>query len=297
MRLYAFIACLLATFPACAKGGAQQFQYDTGYSFRDVIGQTYANHYGWNSAQIVASSRAVKSSTHERFPGCCVAWTIQHGDDPLAEGNNHERNEVLGMFGGGATDEAPGTTKYYALSVYIPSGWIDPVDAGIQWFIVYQLHGDDTNVGHSGQAPFQFALANWENTADHYTLHTVGGPIGTGGSIPAADDVVTDLGPHVYDTWVDFVFKVTWASDVEGTGHVTVWKRVVGTDSSLVQIADYAAPTLYSSSGVTQLTNYWKHGIYRGDDGTQGTITIYMGPVCRATTMRDAATCAFNQWP
>ncbi len=295
-----FLAFLLCSADAHASGGAQQLNFTTGYSFRDVVNQTFASHYGWNSAQTVGASRMVFQGTNtpSRFDNSTVAWQIQHGDDPLSEGNNKERNEVLNMFGSAQTDESAASgTQYYALSVYIPSGWVDPNLVAGQWFIVAQCHGSDSNTGHSGQANFQFLLATNSNTANHYALRTVGGPITGGGSIPAPDDVITDLGPHVYDTWVDFVFKVTWGSDVDGTGHVTVYKRVVGTDATPVQIADYSAPNIYSSSGVNQATRYWKHGIYRGDDGTQGTVTVYTGPFVRASTSADAQLGAFGQYP
>jgi hypothetical protein len=216
MRALLAALCVVLALPAWARGGAQQFQYDSGYSFRDVVGQTYANHYGWNAAQIVDPSRAVYmgSDTPSRFPNSTVAWTIEAGDH--GAGGTLERNEFADMFGTSQQDESPASgTKYYALSVYIPSGWVDP-GGDTRWFVVSQLHPSDSNTGHSAVADFALLLASDLAPADHYALRTLGGPIGDDGTVPSADDVVTDLGPHVYDKWVDFVFKVTWASDVEG---------------------------------------------------------------------------------
>lgn len=297
MRSLLAALCVVLALPAWAKGGAQQFSYDSGYSFRDVIGQTYSGYYGWHNIQVVDPSRAVYmgSGSPSRFPGSTIKWTIETGDH--GAGGSLERNEFADMFGTSQQDESPASgTEYYALSVYIPSGWVDP-GGSTHWFVVAQLHPDDSNTGHSAVANFALLLASDLVDADHYALRTIGGPIGADGGIPAADDVVTDLGPHVYGAWVDFVFKITWASDVEGGGHVTAWKRVPSQGTAFTQMADYDAPTLYSSGGVTQTTFYWKRGIYRGDDGTQGTVIIYTGPLVRAGSFRDAATAAFGQWP
>lgn len=293
-----FVALLLLLLPidAMARGGSPKISLTPGYSFSDVRGFTVAQNYGWYGRQLVNNNRAVFQGLNQpsRYPNSTIAWTIQTGDNPLGTGTN--RDEILQMFGTSNQDESPASgTQYYALSVYIPSSWIEP-NGATPWFIVAQLHGDDTNTGHSAQACFQFLLASSNNTARHYSMRTVGGPITGGGSIPGAGDIVTDLGPHVYDTWVDFVFKVTWA--IDSTGHVTVYKRVVGTDSSLVQIVDYAAPTLYSVGGVAQSKFYWKRGIYRNNDDTaQGTATVYASPFTRATTLQDAATASFGSYP
>ncbi len=269
------------------------------YSFRDIIGHNSGDLWGWNGSQLVDPTRFAAQGVggiNRWGVNTCISTQIQTDDHPIPGGSN--RNEVLEMFGTAKQDESAASgTQYYGLSVYIPSTWIEP-NGATPWFIIAQMHGDDTNIGHSAQANFQFLLASSLNTASHYTLRTVGGPITGGGSIPGADDKVTDLGAHVYDTWVDFVFEVTWGSDVDGTGHVTVYKRVTGTDITLQQIADYSAPNLYSVGGVDQTVHYWKRGIYRNpDDSAQGTATIYVSPFTRSSTIQAACVGSFGQYP
>lgn len=298
MKLFCLIVALcLAAIPSCASsGGSQAVDVTSGYSFRDIIGSNYNANYGWNSRQMGQPSRAVfmGGSQPSRYPMSTVQWTIQDGDDPLNNGSN--RNEVANMFGATQQDESLASgTQYYGISVYIPDTWVAPSGAG-NWFIVLQLHGNDTNTGHSGQATFQFLLSSGLNTAGHYSIRTVGGLITGAGTIAAQNDVVTDLGALVYNGWVDFIFKVTWA--IDNTGQVTVYKRIVGTDATLVQIATYSAPNLYTTDGITaQAQAYWKRGIYRGPPGVQGTDVIYVSPLTRSTIMQNAAFGSFGQWP
>src|SRR4051794_3273413 len=200
MRWIVLISLLFVSAAALAFGGAQKLAYLSGYSFRDIIGHTYSDKYGWNGHQNVGASRMVFMGTTSpsRFNNSTVAWQIQTGDDPLSNGTN--RNELIGMFGAARTDESPASgTQYYAMSVYIPTGWVDPAGT-TNWFIIFQMHGDDTNVGHSAQPCFSFSLAgSASGLTNHYFIRTVGGAIGTLGAIDSANDVITDLGAHVYN--------------------------------------------------------------------------------------------------
>jgi hypothetical protein len=294
MRKIGLIAALLLL---CGFGGAQTLNFTAGYSFTDIVNQSYNSFYGWHNIQMIGSSRAVYTGATSASCNIynAVKFTIQTGDDPLSNGSN--RDEFADMFGTTQQDESAASgTQYYAVSTCIPSPWIDPA-GGSQWFIIDQLHANDSNTGHSAQAVFQFLLASSLNSANHYGMRTVGGPITGSGTVPSADDIFTDLGPHVYNTEVDWVFKTTWGSDVDGTGHVTVYKKIIGTDASFNQVVDYSAPNLYSVSGVNQPIFYWKRGIYRGDNGTQGTASYYAGPFVRASTMADAELGAFGHYP
>lgn len=297
MRGIKFAFLGIALLALSAFGGAQLLNFTTGYSFTDIVNQYYASDYGWHGNQMVNSTRAVYTGavSADNYIYNAVNWSIQTGDDPLSNGSN--RDEFNDMFGTAQLDESAASgTQYYAVATYIPSTWIDPA-GGSQWFIVDQLHPADSNTGHSAQAVFQFLFASSLLPAEHYGLRTVGGPITGGGTVPSADDVVTDLGPLVFNTEVDWVFKVTWGSDVDGGYNEAVYKKVIGKDNQFNLIASYATPNLYSVSGVDQTTFYWKRGIYRGDNGTQGTAYYYAGPFVRATTMRDAELGAFGHYP
>lgn len=268
------------------------------FSFSDVIGQTSVTDWGWGGHQWTSSARVAKQGIGQinRYgANSSLSWQIQSGDNPLG-GTNTERNEVYNMFGASQTDESVASgTQYYAVSVYIPSPWTDPVGTS-QWFIIAQIHGDDTNTGHSAQANVQLLLASNVTgaQANSYHLRTVGGAIGGSGSIDSANDKLTVLGAHVYDKWKDFVIAVTWSSTA---GHVTAWMRTPSVTSVFTQVADYAAPTMYSLSGTDQTKRYWKRGIYRNGDSAQGTVTIYVSPFTRATTMAAACQASFGQYP
>lgn len=281
-------------------GGSQTTAFTTDCKFQDLLNNSQSVRYRWNSLQTVAANRTALQGTTQPlrsgYPNSAMKFTITNGDDPLSNSSN--RNELVGLTAG-AIDEVAGTTFYYGISLYLADTWVDPAGTGF-WYIVAQCHGNDSNTGHSAQAMFQLLVASDLNPVSNsrrFTMRTCGGPITGGGTIPGADDIVTDLGPHVYNTWIDFIFKIVWASDVEGTGHVTVWKRIVGVDSSLIQIADYAAPTMYSASGVTQTAAYWKRGSYILPNSLQGSGTnfYYGSPFVKASTMADAAIGSFGQ--
>lgn len=284
MRIkHILLVLLLLSSNACAfSGGSQQFPYVTGYSFRDKVNQNFAGNYNWKGAQIVNANRAVAQgiALPSRFPNSTVMWTIQPGDNPIGDGTN--RNEVLQMFNTSDNDENGSSgTQYYGYSLYVPSaGWTCPVLT--PFFVVMQLHGPDSD----GLSPaFSLDLCNFSQT-NHYIIET------NGGEFTSPTKLNTDLGPIIFDQWQDFLFEVTWA--IDNTGQVTVWERSNLT-GVLTQTASYNTPTLYASGGVAQ-NHYWKSGIYR-IAGLATTITVYEGPLSRATNMQDAATAAFNQWP
>lgn len=293
MRKLLLLLLVLLPVAAHAHGGVQQLQYDAGYSFRDKAGHTFGDNYGWKSSQVVAPSNAVFMGTSQpsRFPNCCIQWTLLPTDDPLGNGSN--RDEYAEMFNTSQNDENGSSgTLYYAISIWLPHTWVDPNVSMFPYFIVLQLHGNNSNP--SLQPGFSL---NVSSVPGRYTLTQ------WGGEDTAPTETITDLGPHQYDTWVDFVFEVKWANDI--TGYTAVWTRTGGLGSLLQQqvsatntgtaIAPFNVPTIYSHSGtVDQL--YWKQGAYRSL-GESTTAVYYAGPLVRATTLRDAASGAFGQYP
>lgn len=293
MRWLSLLFALLLSSSAVAMppAGGQYLAYNSGYSFRDVVGYNFANNYSWHvGSQVVAPSNAVfmGTATPSRFPNSSVRWTLLSTDNPLGDGSN--RDEFYAMLNGSSIDEnASSGTVYYGISIYLPDTWVDPTIAAFPYFLAFQLHQPNAS---SAPAP-AFAL-DLSFVPGHYTLRQLGGD----DSSPVSHQV--DLGTHVYDQWVDFLFEVTWA--IDNTGYTAVWTRTNKTGAlKQVQIGTgtpitpWNTPTLSSSGGIAW-NHYWKHGAYRSL-GESTTAVYYSGPVSRATTMQDAASAAFNQWP
>lgn len=285
--LLLFVQTLPVEANARASGGSL-LAYTTGYSFLDSAGRSFGLNYGWQGAQVVDSTRAVAMGTSQpsRYSNSSIMFTVEPGDDPNSDG--HNRNEFYGMFPGANNDEgASSGTQYYAISVYVPNTWQDP-----SWFICFQLHPPNTNTGTSSSPSFSLQMATLPG---HYTLSV------QGGDVNSVVQNQVDLGPYVYNEWVDFVFEVTWSASASGS--VTTWTRVNGVGAlqqfetdGVTPIATRSAANLYSASGVTQTGFYWKHGAYR-NTGLAFSSIYYSSPVVRAPDFQDAALAAFGQYP
>ena len=256
-------------------------------SFRDVINTTQSGKYGWLSQQVVDNTRIVFSRPGEpsRYQNGTLKVTVKPNDHPIASVG--ERSELLWMLNSSGDDENGSSgTQYYGVSLYLPSSWVDTSG----WCIPVQLHGPD-NAGSSQNIPV-FAL-DVSKVPNHYTLTQAGG------DNSAVIRLDTDLGTHVYDTWVDFLFKVTWA--IDNTGATSVWTRTGGVGQLVAKqvgtgttITPWNTPTLYSAGGVA-LSHYWKRGLYRNPEVFAS--TLYASSFSRAANEADAAWAAFGQWP
>lgn len=255
------------------------------YSFCDIIGHSAADHFGWHGAQMVAPDRIALSSPNEpqRYPGAGLKITVHPGDNPIH--SSGERNELVGMFGLNGNDENGASgIQYYGFSLYLPGDWKDTIPANggqgqYVWLTPFQLHGPDNNPPKAGSPAFEVDICQ---VSGRFTL------VQRGGDVNSPVICVTDLGPHVYDQWVDFLFAVKWAADA--TGRVTFWNRIGGA-GQLIKQASWNTPTLYSSGGIA-LPHYWKSGMY--SNVSNFTRMFYRGPVSRALTFEDAAQAAFG---
>lgn len=255
-------------------------------SFRDVVGHAKSGGFGWKTTQYSANSSIVLATDAEpqRVSNGTLRITVRPGDSPVPSG---ERSEVFRIFNLDNHDEDGSSgAQFYGISVYLPSAWKDTS----RWCIVAQLHGPDSLPGNQSSPVFALDISV---VPGRYTLSQ------RGGDTSAVARLNTDLGTHVYDQWVDFLFRVQWATD--SAGETAVWTRVnkqgllqqrqVGTNRP---IRPWNTPTLFSSNGKA-CNHYWKRGIYRN---AEDFVTIlYAGPFSRADNMPDAAWAAFGQWP
>jgi len=288
LKIRTFTAICLFASPVLGWGGSQQISYVDGYSFRDIVNcPSYGQNYCWKSIQAVSSNRLEFTSSISRTPFGAIKVTVNSGDDPIS--STGERAETLWMFStAGAPDDDEGIssgTKFYATSIYIPEGFQSPSS----WGIVLQLHGPNAYGGTAAGSP-NFAL---DITGGNYHLEQRGGD--------KDNPTITthSLGAISYNTWVDFVFEVTWESSAEAA--INVWtransagalqQRYVSADNNGSSLSGWMAPNLYSESGVPQ-TGYWKRGFYRSEEAF--TNILYLSTLCRADNLKDAATCAFG---
>lgn len=262
------------------------------FSFMDTVGHTYSDHYGWKSSQIVDSSRVTMASGAEpsRYAGSTIKWIMEPNDDPLHNGSN--RVEVLQAFNTSDNDEN-GASGIQTLgkSFYIPSGFTCPQTT--PWFVVLQLHGPDSY----GLSPaFSIDLCNYSNSG-HFVIET------NGGDVNNYTKTVVDLGPVIYDTWIDIVTRINFAAD--NTGQVTVWTRTnkqgillqrkISSTNTGAAIPAWNTPTLYSDNGVV-LPHYYKSGMYRTPKQSN-TVTIFTGPFVRGNNFADVALHAYGVYP
>jgi hypothetical protein len=296
------LALLLLAFPAhaavLATTGGNIFypvislDYPSTFIFRSIYGNNFANNFGWNLAQVTDSTRYIAQgvSSPSRYANASVMVTVNAGDSNAGG----ERNEMLRMTANGIDTNSTyfGVTEYYAISVFMPTSWQDD-DHSPPWAIVMQLHGADTNTGAAASPSIVLDLST---VAGHYTLTTRGGI--NGGSITVTN---TDLGTHVLNQWVDFVFQVTYADDA--TGAINVWTRTnnsgllaqnqVGTGTPISTIT---GPNTYSTSSNVLQNQYWKSGLYRGATNSFNSV-VYLSPLTRAATMSGAAANSFGGYP
>lgn len=269
---------------------------------RDTIFRTRTARYGWSSEQSMAQSRIIDVTANDlTTPNRWVGYryktlntrrfTVGPGDDPI--GSSGERSEFLNpsstLLSAGSANR-----EFLAYSVYIPSGWTYPGGGG-NWFIVGQLHGPDSNVAPATNPTFALDFAGSNTSPMRIRLNLKGGDVGS------AVYTYTDLGQHVYNQWIDFLFDITWGNTA--TGKVVVHTRL-NNSGSLVQgakvgtaasIATITGANCYTSGGTRQ-NHYWKIGIYRNDNASV-TSNIYMGPWCRASELAVAAWGAFGRYP
>jgi hypothetical protein len=242
-------------------------------SFSDL--KDGAPHLGWSSVQAVDPSRLQLVASPTRNGRKALQVTVKPGDNPIH--STGERNEFCGMFGTTGNDEnGDSGTQYYGISILQDSDWKDTA----MWCAAFQLHGVDTNPQRAGSPVFELDLSS---TPGRFTLVQRGGDIA--GQILRVD---TDLGPHNYGKWVDFLFQVRWAADA--SGYTAVWRRDSAHDP-LALIKAWHTPTLYSANGVAQ-RHYWKSGCY--SDAVPFQRKFCRGVVSRADTMEEAAMAAFN---
>lgn len=175
----------------------------------------------WTNAQTCCALNSLNSAPIARAGMKAAMFTLRKSD-PLVSGSL--RSEITGP-----EESTFGTTRWYAFSIYLPTGFTPDNTA----LLVAQWHSSSFNtvpplkliVENSGWSIVNTSTGNGNSVGDSY--HGIG----------------------VYSTgvWTDFVIKVTWSNTA---GALQVWKNGTSVFSSTNLKTSYTGGT------------YFKTGIY-----------------------------------
>jgi len=150
-----------------------------------------------------------------------------------------------------------GDDKYYGFSLYFPSGTkYQPKPGAFNY--LFELHGNT-----DGQAPVKIGIDTNGTNTDSIKLELHVDDVSPAGAWNPA--LITDLGPVVFDRWIDFVVHVKWRNDstgvlqtwVDGTKKVDQTRKTWGGNGVMTTVKpafgmyrdDYTAPwTFYGDS-------------------------------------------------
>lgn len=190
--------------------------------FRDIESRTT-----WGHASSVTRARSGAAS-----------WRIElRYDDPEAQWGNRRAEQSITLNG---------TQQWYRWSTYQPSSTWQP-DTKEEIFPA-QWHDKDASGGNfSTSPPLAFEVKNGRHRA-MIRYATADYRIAANRKIVNPNGL--DMGPVLYDQWVDWV--VQYIPKYDGTGRVKIWKN--GT-----VVVDYSGPCHYNGSTIP----YLKMGIYK----------------------------------
>jgi hypothetical protein len=284
------LATLFVVLMASARVSAQEVTFSSIQRGKSAI-QTGQ----WMGRDVWAPDR-ITNVTNPSYPGTSAVYRFVVKPGDKVGGWSGERAEFSGIRtakGMLLEDESSGT-QYYALSVYIPSGWKAPqVDASakVAWGTFLQLHGP---LGFLNSPPISIDLIH------HYTLSVRGGNADLLGDWHGKIYELKDGGAIRFDQWEDFVLMIKFASDDKG--EVRLWRRTKGVLTNVFELV--GVPTLVFKPSVeakaptpTQRrlagAHYWKQGFYRSTSPNV-TTTLYQTGLVRASTFDAAAIAAFG---
>lgn len=162
---------------------------------------------------------------------------ITDPEDPIA-GSMRAESHNVDLISARIT---PGQTRYYGLSIYIPSSWVTD---GIYDDILFQWKGFNG-------APFMFITQKHDDIILRYNYNT--NPDPNSGTIIKKSKV---LAPLTKGRWHDFRFRVVWQYADNGLGRIEVDHKL-DTDTNYVRVFNYIGPNMFNKDG------YLKWGIYK----------------------------------
>lgn len=171
---------------------------------------------------------------------------LRYGDPQVAGGTRAE-SHTLRMP---ATHYRAGDTRYYGVSIYIPSTWRTDTreDAVFQWHKLKDSCDDPVR----GPSAFLAVMPNgtWRLRTNHdanacSTPTSVGKP-------------AHDLGPATPGRWHDFVFHIKWS--YTDTGTVQVWHKTDLT-TTWTKVLNATGANTYNDQSTS--VGYLKWGIYK----------------------------------
>lgn len=175
----------------------------------------------WTNAQTCCALNSLTNAPIARAGVKAAGFTLRK-NDPDVSGS--KRSEITGP------EEATfGTTRWYAFSIYLPTGFTPDNTA----LLVAQWHSSSFNT----VPPLKLILENsgWS---------IVNTSTGNGNSV---GDSYHGIGAYTTGAWTDFVIKVTWSNTA---GALQVWKNGTSVFSSASLKTSYTGGT------------YFKTGIY-----------------------------------
>ena len=257
------------------------------------------NHSGgWVDTQWMASDRIQVVSDFGQLGGKAIKVTVNPGDDPI--NSSGERAELVHMSNRDGTildENIPSGTQYYAVSIKLPTDWVEPAKEvnGPNWAIFLQLHGDD-KYGMSPSFAMDikdaFQVDNMGGDLDYCNNYIVTDPAKCNFTFYPLSDGSLNLG-H----WVYFVIKIKFAKDF--TGSIDVWRANEGQSQFTQVLSKSNIPTLQYrgtiNNGIVP-NHYWKTGFYRSEQTTLINV-IYLGSIVRGSTFNDVVAAAFPSTP
>lgn len=212
----------------------------------------------------------------DRIPNQKIARFTTYPGDKLNHSTGERSEVVLGGWRDTSRWRVLGSegTEFYRVSVKLLPGWTAPErnSVGQAWGMFIQLHGPNEY-----SAPP--AIAIWADTK--FSLFVLGGNINfKKGGLRFMTNPNLNIGK-----WVDFIMKITWATD--DTGAVSVFRRDEGsvTWESVSDIKGVA--TLQHKGALIPNSHYWKAGIYRSESST--TSSLLMAPILRGSSFEEVS--------
>jgi hypothetical protein len=241
----------------------------------------------WLGPQFVDPNRFQRVTNPVRKGNYSVRVEVQPGDDPI--NSSGERAEVYIMrekSGSLLYENESSGIQFYGLSVLLPTDWKTSAGSGYYdgyWDLIFQLHGPDV----LGTSPaFGLELNN-----DRFSVDMCVGDIAR--SVNIYDNYRLSDGSLNLGHWVDFVIKIKYAKDANGS--VDVWRRNEGVTEFSHVLAVANTPTLQYSSNINGGAvgqHYWKTGFYR-NSGTTIDNVLYLDGITRGSTFESVVADAF----
>lgn len=175
---------------------------------------------------------------------------LRYGD-PQAAGGTRAESHTLRMS---ATHYRAGDTRYYGVSIYIPSTW----QTDTREDIVFQWHKLKDSCDDPVRSPSAFLAVmpngTWRLRTNH-DANACSTPTSVG-------KLAYDLGPATPGRWHDFVFRIKWSyTDTDtDTGTIQTWHKT-NVITTWTKVLDTIGPNTYNDQPAS--IGYLKWGIYK----------------------------------